>query len=160
MEFGLQKVLENLYANIPSTQNHGTGKKSICMDWNWKQVDQTQDEPNQSIYAQSERKNFVWIPRIASLFVAFTLSKYWRPPSDIDKIVSRCFRNIIQTRFGSITQHKRHLIFRQIFQQFSSHQNQDFESSATTKNLQKIFSKRKSIFQREISRNLFCDQNS
>ena len=98
MEFDLQKVLEKLYAIISSAQNHGTGKKSVRMDWNWKQGNQTQGGLNQSIYDPKRMPKLRWIPRIVSLFVAYTLSKYCQPPSDIDKIVSMCFRNIKQTR--------------------------------------------------------------
>ena len=46
------------------------------------------------------------------------------------------------------------------FQQFSSHAMLIFEGSGCYKKNQKIFSERKSVFQSEISRNLFCDQNS
>ena len=50
MKFGLQKFLEKRYASISTTQNHGTSKKSDRMDGNWTHIEQTQDEPNQSIY--------------------------------------------------------------------------------------------------------------
>ena len=129
------------------------------MDWNRKQVDQTQDEPNQSIYTQSERKNFVWIPRIASLFVAYTLSKYCRPPSDWQnsfKVLQKHHTNSTWIDHTTEKTSDFQVDFPAIFQSPES----GFREFGHHKNPQKIFSKRKSIFQPEISRNLFCYQNS